>query len=135
MLPTLGLSYLVFALFLAVVRLFANPVIAAGIFYEGPLLLALFLFTPLLAGWAIVVGMAVSVRAGEIRVAQQLGMIASFPPLGIVLLLGLGVIQPTVTAAIGFAALLLAVDLLALRLTSGLFDRERLVTGARAVRS
>ena len=30
MLPTLGLSYLVFALFLAVVRLFANPVIAAG---------------------------------------------------------------------------------------------------------
>ncbi len=129
MLPTLGLSYLVFALFLAVVRLFANPVIAAGIFYEGPLLLALFLFTPLLAGWAIVVGMAVSVRAGEIRVAQQLGMIASFPPLG------LGVIQPTVTAAIGFAALLLAVDLLALRLTSGLFDRERLVTGARAVRS
>jgi len=135
MIPTLGLSYLVFGFFLALVRLFSDPVIAAGIFNEGPLLLALFLFTPLLAGWAIVVGMAMSVSAGEIRVAQQLGMVASFPPLGIVILMVLGVIQPTITAAIVFAVVLLVADLLALRLTSGLFDRERLVTGARAVRA
>lgn len=43
-----------------------------------------------------------------------------------------GVIEPTVTAALGFAALLLGVDLLALRGISGLFDRERLVTGNTA---
>ncbi|MHB8490246.1 MAG: ABC transporter permease [Candidatus Dormibacteria bacterium] len=134
MIPTLVLCYLVFAAFLAVVRLFADPVIATGIFHQGPILLALALFTPLLAGWAIVVGMAVSVRAGEIRVAQQLGMIASFPPLGVVVLMGLGVIEPTITAAISFAALLLVIDVVALRATSGMFDRERLVTGARAVR-
>jgi ABC-type Na+ efflux pump permease subunit len=134
MLPTLGLSYMVFGVFLAVVRLFANPVIATGIFAEGPLLLALLLFTPLLAGWAIVVGLAVSVRAAEIRVAQQLGMLASFPPLGIVVLMGLGVIAPTFTAAVTFAALLLAVDVLALRAISGMFDRERLVTGRKASR-
>jgi ABC-type Na+ efflux pump permease subunit len=132
MIPSLVLSYVVFGLYFAVVRLFANPAIAAGIFNEGPLLLALFLFTPLLAGWAIVVGMAVSVRAGEIRVAQQLGMIASLPPLGIVVLMVTGVIEPTFTAALVFAALLLAVDLLALRGISGLFDRERLVTGSKA---
>lgn len=132
MIPSLVLSYLVFGLYFAVVRVFANPAIAAGIFNEDPLLLALFLFTPLLADWAIVVGMAVSVRAGVIRVAQQLGMIASLPPLGIVVLMVTGVIEPTVTAAIAFAALLLAIDLIALRGISGLFDRERLVTGNKA---
>ena len=135
MIPSLGLSYLVFGVYLLVVRLFANPVVAAGIFNEGPMLLALFLFTPLLTGWAIVVGLAVSVRAGEIRVAQQLGMIARLPPLGVVVLMVVGVIAPTVTAALVFAALLLAVDILALRGISGLFDRERLVTGSKASRS
>jgi ABC-type Na+ efflux pump permease subunit len=134
MIPSVGLSYLVFGIYLVVVRLFANPVVAAGIFNEGPMLLALFLFTPLLTGWSIVVGMAVSVRAGEIRVAQQLGMIASLPPLGVVVLMVTGVIAPTFTAALVFAAVLLAVDVLALRGISGLFDRERLVTGSKASR-
>jgi len=110
MIPTLVLSYAVFVLFLAAVRLFANPVIASDVFRQGPVLLALFLFTPLSAGWAIVVGMAVSVRASEVRVAQQLGMIASFPPLSLVVLLGIGVIHPTFVVALLFAVGLLAVD-------------------------
>jgi hypothetical protein len=63
-----------------------------------------------LAGWAIVVGMAVSVRASEVRVAQQLGMLASFPPLGVVVLLGIGVIHPTFKVAVLFAIVLLALD-------------------------
>jgi ABC-type Na+ efflux pump permease subunit len=132
MLPTLVLSYAVFALYLAVVRLFANPIVASGIFHQGPMLLALFLFTPLLAGWAIVVGLAVSVRANEVRVAQQLGTIASLPPLGVVILMAIGVITPSITVAVVFALLLLVVDLRALRFVSRMFDRERLVTGAKA---
>jgi len=134
MIPTLVLSYAVFGLFFAVVRLFANPVIASGVFRQGPVLLALVLFTPLLAGWAIVVGMAVSVRASEVRVAQQLGMVASFPPLCVVVLLGIGVIHPTFKIAVLFAAGLLVIDVQALRLVSRMFDRERLVTGAKAAR-
>ncbi|MGA3353491.1 MAG: ABC transporter permease [Acidimicrobiales bacterium] len=135
MIPTLALAYTVFGVFLAVVWLFANPATASGVFHQGPVLLALVLFTPLLAGWAIVVGMAVSVRASEIRVAQQLGMIASFPPLGVVVLLGIGVIHPTFSVAALFALGLLVIDAQALRLVSRMFDRERLVTGAKAARS
>jgi ABC-type Na+ efflux pump permease subunit len=133
MIPTLVLSYAVFGVFLALIELFANPVIASRVFHQGPVLLALALFTPLLAGWAIVVGMAVSVRASEVRVAQQLGMIASFPPLGVVVLLAVGVIQATFTAAVLFAVGLLVVDARAFRIVSRMFDRERLVTGAKAV--
>jgi len=135
MIPTLALSYTVFGLFLAVVRLFAKPAIASGVFHQGPVLLALFLFTPLLAGWAIVVGMAVSVRAKEVRVAQQLGTLASFPPLGVVVLFGIGVIHPTLTVAVLFAIGLLVIDVRAVRVVSQMFDRERLLTGARAARS
>jgi ABC-type Na+ efflux pump permease subunit len=134
MIPTVVLSYAVYAIFFAVVRLFANPVVASSVFREGPVILALVLFTPLLAGWAIVVGMAVSVRASEVRVAQQLGMIASFPPLSVVVLLGIGVIDPTFRVAIIFAVALLVIDLRALRMVSRMFDRERLVTGSRAAR-
>jgi ABC-2 type transport system permease protein len=135
MIPTLLLSYVVFGLFLGAVALFANSTTASGVFGQGPVLVALFLLTPLLAGWAIVVGMAVSVRASEVRVAQQLGMIASFPPLGVVVLLGVGIIHPSFVVALVFALGLALVDALALRLVSRMFDRERLVTGARAVRS
>jgi len=103
--------------------------------HQGPILLALFLFTPLLAGWAIVVGMAVSVRASEVRVAQQLGTLASLPPLGVLVLLGIGVIHQSFTLAFVFAIGLLVIDLRALRIVSRMFDRERLVTGVRAVRS
>jgi ABC-2 type transport system permease protein len=132
MIPTLALSYAVSGLFLAAVWLFAKPAASSGVFDQGPLLLALVLFTPLLACWAIVVGMAVSVRVGDIRVAQQLGMLASLPPIAVVALLATGVIHPTFTIAVLFAVGLLVIDLRALRIVPRMFDRERLVTGAKA---
>jgi ABC-type Na+ efflux pump permease subunit len=135
MIPSLVLSYGVFALFFAAVRLFAKPAVSSAVFHQGPVLLAVVLYAPLMAGWAIVVGMAISVRAGEVRVAQQLGMLASIPPVGVVALLAIGVIHPTFKVALGFAVGLLAMDRLALRFVSRVFDRERLVTGAAASRS
>jgi ABC-type Na+ efflux pump permease subunit len=135
MIPTLVLSYLVFGLFLAAVRLFARADIAAAVFHQGPVLLALFLFAPLLAGWAIVVGMAVSVRSNEVRVAQQFGTLASFPIVAVVALLAVGVFHPTFRVAVLFAAGLLVIDLRALRTVSSMFNRERLVTGVKAVKS
>jgi ABC-2 type transport system permease protein len=135
MIPTLALSYAVSGVFLAVVWLFAKPAASSGVFHQGPLLLALVLFTPLLAGWAIVVGMAVSVRVDDVRVAQQLGMLASLPAIAVVVLLTTGVIHPTFTIAVLFAVGLLVVDLRVLRIVSRMFDRERLVTGAKAARS
>ena len=135
MIPTIALSYTVFALFLAAVALFAKSVVASAVFHQGPVLLALFLLAPLLAGWAIVVGMAVSVRASEVRVAQQLGMLASFPPVGLILLLAVGVIHPTFLVALVFAVVLLSIDVRALRIVSRMLDRERLVTGVKSPRS
>jgi len=133
MIPTLVLCYAVFGLFLAAVRLFARAAVASAVFHQGGLLLALVLLTPLVAGWAIVVGMAVSVRASDVRVAQQLGILASLPAIFLVVLLAADVIQPTTSVAVKFAAGMLAIDVVTLRLVSRMFDPERLLTGAKAV--
>jgi hypothetical protein len=53
----------------------------------------------------------------------------------VVVLLGIGVIHLTFTAAVLFAIGLLAIDVQALRFVSRMFDRERLGTGAKATRS
>jgi ABC-type Na+ efflux pump permease subunit len=135
MIPSVGLSYVVFAVFLTAVRLFAKSAVASTVFHQGPVLLALVLFTPLLAGWAVVVGIAISVRATDVRVAQQLGTLASLPPLVVVVLFATDVIHPTFKVAIIFAVGLLVIDLRALRIVSRMFDRERLITGTSAARS
>jgi ABC-type Na+ efflux pump permease subunit len=128
--PTLVIAYAVFGVFLAVAALFAHPVIVSAL-YAGPHVLVQLLFTPLLAGWAIWVGIAVSTRSTDVRAAQQLSVLGSFPPLVIVALMSLNVISESTALAIGLGAALLAFDLLAWRVVAGMFDRERLVTGRR----
>jgi ABC-type Na+ efflux pump permease subunit len=132
LLPSVALCYTIYGLFLLAVALFGRSDVASAIFHDGATLLALFLFAPLVGGWAVIVGLAVSVRATEVRTAQQLGMLASLPMVGVILLLAVGVIHPTFVVAIEFAAVLLVIDLLALRLVARMFDRERLVTGIKA---
>jgi ABC-2 type transport system permease protein len=129
--PTLAIAYIVFGIFLGAAALFAHPVIASAI-YAGTHVLVQLLFTPLLAGWAIWVGIAVSARSADVRAAQQLSMLGSLPPLIIVALMALNVITVSTALALGFAAALLAFDLLAWRVVAAMFDRERLVTGRHA---
>jgi ABC-2 type transport system permease protein len=126
--PTLAIAYAMFGIFLGIAAAFAHPAVSRAVFTGSHLLVQL-LFTPLLAGWSIWAGIAISTRAGDVRVAQQLGTLASFPPLAIVALLSVDVITPTLRLALGLAAVLLLVDGLGWRAVSVMFDRERLITG------
>jgi ABC-2 type transport system permease protein len=128
--PTLVIAYLVFGIFLAAASLFAHAAIAAEI-YSGTHVLVQLLFTPLLAGWGIWVGIAVSARSTDVRVAQQLSVLGSAPLLAVLALMSLNVITVSAGLAVGLAAVLLAIDLLAWRVIAGMFDRERLITGRR----
>ncbi len=129
--PAVVIAYAVFGIFLAAAALFAQPAVVSAI-YAGNHVLVQLLFTPLLAGWAIWVGIAISARSADVRVAQQLGTLASLPPLVVLALMSLNVITASTTLAIGLAAGLLVFDLLAWRVVATVFDRERLVTGRRA---
>ncbi len=129
--PTLVISYVVFGVFLAAAALVAHPVIVSAI-YAGTHVLVQVLFIPLLAGWGIWVGIAVSARSRDVRSAQQLSVLGSLPLLAILGLISLDVITVSTAVAVGLAAALLAVDLLAWRVVAAMFDRERLITGRRA---
>jgi ABC-type Na+ efflux pump permease subunit len=128
LLPTLVVAYTIFGIFLAATALFAHPGIASAVFAGSHILVQL-LFTPLLAGWSIWVGIAISARSGDVRVAQQLSVFASLPPLVLVALMSFKVITPSTGLALALAAALLIVDGLGWRAVAAMFDRERLLTG------
>jgi ABC-2 type transport system permease protein len=129
--PSLVVAYAVYAVFLACTRLFAQPAVASAVL-QGPDLLGQILFTPLLALFSIWVGIAISSRSSDVRVAQQLGALASFPAIVVAYLVAFNAIHVTLGLALGFAAALLILDGFGWRLVSAAFDRERLVTGTRS---
>jgi ABC-type transport system involved in multi-copper enzyme maturation permease subunit len=128
--PTLAIAYAMYGIFLACAAMFAQPPIQAAIF-QGPHLLIQLLFTPLLASWSIWAGIAISTRTSDVRVAQQLAVLASLPPLAVTALVSFEVISPTLNITLALAAILLLIDLAAWRLVSAIFDRERLITTIR----
>ena len=128
--PSVAIAYGVYALFLACVWLFAEPAVASAIL-RAPDVLAQLLFTPLLAGWSIWIGIAISARAGDFRVAQQLGILAGLPTALVAALIAFDVIHATLGLAVGLAAVLLVGNRLGWRIMAAAFDPERLLTGTR----
>ena len=130
LLPSLAIALVVYAVFLACVALFARPAVASAVL-DGPDILAQLIFTPLLATWSIWVGIAISARASDLRVAQQLGALASLPSILVIYLIAYDVIHASLSVALGLGLLLLVLDGLGWRVVSLTFDRERLITGTR----
>jgi len=129
--PSVGLAYAIYLVVVASIRFGAVQVVR-NVAFHPPQLLAQLLFTPLLALWAIWVGIAFSTRASDVRVAQQLATLASVPLLGFTSLISFQLITPSIPLAIAFALALLAIDIVGWRVCSRLFDPERLLTGASA---
>jgi ABC-2 type transport system permease protein len=127
--PSVVIAYAVFAVFAACVELFAQPGVAPALL-AAPDVLAQLIFTPLLAGWSIWLGIAISTRVSEIRVAQQLGLLANLPSVAATTLVAVNLIHPTLALAIGGAALLLVLNRVGWRIAATLFDRERLILGS-----
>jgi ABC-2 type transport system permease protein len=125
--PAVVVAYTVFALFVAVVELFAAPGVAPALI-RGPDLLAQLVFTPLLATWSIWVGIAISARCSDPRTAGQLAILASLPTVAVTSLIAFNVIPATLSVALASGAALLILIRLGGRFASALFDRERLIT-------
>jgi ABC-type transport system involved in multi-copper enzyme maturation permease subunit len=131
--PAVAVAYAIFGVFLAIVALAAQPAVASAV-WHAPQLPAELVFVPLLAAWAIWVGLAISAVASETRVAQQLTTLASLPAAALTALMSFQIITPSFGLAAALAAGLLAIDAGACFVVAWLFDRERLVTGTKAGR-
>jgi ABC-type Na+ efflux pump permease subunit len=128
--PSVVVAYAVFAVFVASVVVFADADVATALL-QWPQILAQVLFTPLIAAWSIWVGMGISAKSNDIRVSQQLGVLASLPSVVVTSLIAFDTIQPTVGVAIGFGAALLVLDGLGWLIVAPAFNRERLIAGTR----
>jgi ABC-2 type transport system permease protein len=129
--PSLAVAYLIYALFIAAVELFAHPDVASGLI-QGPEILAQVIFTPLLAAWSIWVGIAISVRSSDPRTAGQLSILVSLPTVAVTSLIAFNIIKPSLGLAVGCAVLLLLLDRLGWRAASSMMDRERLITNTKS---
>lgn len=129
--PSVAIAYGMYAVIAISIRFGAAPLVRDVVFHP-PQLIAQILFTPLLALWSIWACIGISTRAGDVRVAQQLGSLAGVPLLAFTSLISFQLITPTVALTIGLALALLAVDIAGWRVCSRLFDPERLITGASA---
>jgi ABC-type transport system involved in multi-copper enzyme maturation permease subunit len=128
--PSTVIAYLVFAAFILLVDAFARGGVASALI-RGPDVLAQVIFTPLLAGWSIWMGIAISTRVGEVRVAQQLSVLASLPAIAVTTLIAFDVIHPSLRVAVLCGLVLLAANRIGWRVSAALFDRERLIAGGR----
>ena len=128
--PSMAIAYGVYVLVLVLVWLFARPEIASALLQVPPLVAQL-IFTPLLAAWSIWVAIAISTRSSDVRVAQQLGMLACLPSVAVTTLIAYEIIPPTPGLALGLFVLLVVLDVSGWRFVSAMFDRERLITAAR----
>jgi ABC-2 type transport system permease protein len=126
--PAIAIAYAVFAAFLALVAVFAKSAVSSALL-QGPDIAAQVVFTPLLAAWASWVGIAISTRSSDVRVAQQLSLLGNLPLVLITSLVAFNAIEPTRTLAIGFGVVLFVGDVVVWRrIVTPLVDRERLVT-------
>jgi hypothetical protein len=87
--------------------------------------------TPLIAGWSIWLGIAISSQSNDIRVAQQLGILASLPSVIVTSLIAFNVVHPPPVLVLGLIATLVPLDAFAWRMVSLLFNRERHITNTR----
>jgi ABC-2 type transport system permease protein len=101
----------------------------ASALIRGPDIVAQLIFTPLIAAWSIWIGIAISTRANDVRVAQQLSVLASLPTLAVTTLIAFDVIHASLGLGLALGVALLLLNRLGWRLVSALFDRERLIAG------
>lgn len=128
--PSVAVSYVVFALFVAFVEVFRPGVATALI--RGPELLAQIVFTPLLAACSIWIGTAISTRTNDIRTAQGLGVLLTIPLAVPSTLVAFRLVPATPGVAVALAAALILVDAVGWRFIALMFDREQLVAGTRS---
>ena len=128
LLPSVLMAYAVFGVFLLLIAAFAQPGVAAAIVRPTDLIVQL-VFTPLIAGWSIWIATAISTRANDVRVAQQLSALASLPSIAVTTLIAFNVIGASPATAVIAGAALLVLNGIGWLVTSALVDRERLVAG------
>jgi ABC-type Na+ efflux pump permease subunit len=131
--PAVAISWLLFGVYVGLAEIFAPHVVVAQIWTVDQAV-AMALLAPALSAFAIVVGILVSLRSSDFRVAQQLAVLASAPVIGFVALVTFRVLDPSVGLYAAAAAGVFLMDAVFWRVGVRVFSRERLLTARSTAR-
>ncbi|HEX9376395.1 MAG TPA: ABC transporter permease subunit [Actinomycetota bacterium] len=126
-LPAVAITWALFAAYVGLAQVLAPRAVVDRI-WTLEQVVAQLLLAPALAGFAIVVGFLVSLRSTDIRVAQQLAVLASLPVIALLSLATFRIVEPSVALYAVAAAATFGMDAAGWRLATRLFSRERLLT-------
>jgi ABC-type Na+ efflux pump permease subunit len=129
--PAVAISWLLFGVYVALAEIFAPHVVIEQI-WTVEQAVAMALLAPALAAFGIVVGVLVSLRSSDFRVAQQLAVLASAPVIAFVALITFRVLDPSVGLYAAAAAVVFLLDAVLWSVGVRLFSRERLLTARTA---
>jgi ABC-type Na+ efflux pump permease subunit len=128
LIPALGVTWLSFGLLAAAVDIAAWPLVKAPLLPNGMWMFGIFVVCPLFAFFGNGVAVLVSARVGDARLAQQLSALVTLPLLGLVGAQVAGLLKSG-GAYYGILALLVfLLDLVIVRASVRLLDRERLIS-------
>lgn len=126
--PALAISFFAFVIFCVGVDLVAWPVTQSLVLPNAMWLFGIFVVAPLFAFLGNSVAILVSARVGDSRMAQQISGLVSLPLLGMVGSQVAGFLQAGTAYYAIVAGVVLVLDVILLRASVHLFDRERLIS-------
>lgn len=125
--PAVAVTWLAYAVFAVASSFVASPVVWQTI--VQPLwILAMLVVGPLIAVFSVFVGVIVSSRVNDTRVAQQIGGVVVLPIAGVAVAQTAGVVLVSLTALAVVALVLLVADVVVLVVGTRLFQRDRILT-------
>lgn len=132
-LPAVAISWLLFGVYVLLANIFAPHVVVSRI-WTVEQAVAMGLLAPALAALAIMVGILVSLRSSDFRVAQQLAVLAAAPVIAFIALITFRVLNPSVGLYAAAAAAVVVIVAVLWRVSLRLFSRERLLTARSTAR-
>jgi ABC-2 type transport system permease protein len=124
--PAVAISWALFAVYVGLAQMFAPEIVVRQIWTPSQAV-AMGLLAPVLAVFAILVGIVISLRASDFRVAQQLAVLASLPLIGFVAVVTFRALRPSAGLYLAAAAVVAVTDVACWRLCVRRFSRERLL--------
>lgn len=126
-LPGVAATWLAYAVFLGLGGLLSGGLLLR-VLLDPTWLVGIFLLAPLLAGLAVGIGLIISSRVNDARLAEQLGMLVALPLFALLVGQAVGLVRLGPLVLLGLAAVALVANLLVLRIAVRLFERETILT-------
>lgn len=128
-LPSLGASYISFALFSLTVDLLTQPIFGAYIMPDSFWLFTVLLLTPMIALLSIMSNVLISTKVSDVRAAQQLGSLIVVPIIVLFVLSATRIVEINMLSMGIFAGTVAILDFLIGFIAIKTFKREKMLIG------